>query len=182
MLNLLQKNKRILRKAQYSNPVDVDVVSGSQMFVRAEYFFEIGGLDTIFFLYCEEEDLALRFKKAGYKTFLVPQAKNYHFGSASTKKSLEIKKEFYISFLYFYRKHYGFIKYSMLKILFTLKLLKKSLKDKNNFKLAVFVATGAHLKHSLRHAQKIVPINDGNYQYLNINDNSNNHKLDTPKK
>lgn len=156
ILNLSYSYNHIRRKEKYTNPVQVDVVSGSQMFVRAEYFFEIGGLDTIFFLYCEEEDLALRFNKAGYKTYLVPQAKNYHLGSGSTEKSLAIKKEFYISFLYFYRKHYGFIKYFLLKIIFTLKLLRKSLKDKDNFKLGLFVLSGAHLKHSLRHLQKIV--------------------------
>jgi GT2 family glycosyltransferase len=170
ILNLSYNNKHIRRKVKYSTPVQVDVVSGSQMFVRADYFFEIGGLDTIFFLYCEEEDLALRFNKAGYKTYLVPQAKNYHLGSASTKKSLAIKKEFYISFLYFYRKHYGFIKYLFLKYIFTLKLLRKSLKDKDNFRLALFVATGSHLKYSLRHIQKIVPLSDDKgSQNLNIN-------------
>jgi GT2 family glycosyltransferase len=159
ILNLSYNNKHIRRKVKYSNPVQVDVVSGSQMFVRADSFFEIGGLDTIFFLYCEEEDLALRFNKAGYKTYLVPQAKNYHLGSGSTKKSLAIKKEFYISFLYFYRKHYGFIKYQLLKYIFTLKLLRKSLKDKDNFRLALFVAAGAHLRYSLRHVQKVVALN-----------------------
>jgi GT2 family glycosyltransferase len=168
ILNISYNNKHIRRKVKYSNPVQVDVVSGSQMFVRADYFFEIGGLDTIFFLYCEEEDLALRFNKAGYKTYLVPQARNYHLGSASTRKSLAIKKEFYISFLYFYRKHYGSIKCALLKFIFTLKLLRKSLKDKENFKLAIFVAAGAHLKYSLRHSQKVVPLDDLDYQKLNI--------------
>ena len=99
------------------SPVQVDVVSGSQMFIRAEHFFKIGGLDTIFFLYCEEEDLALRFSNANYKTYLVPQAHNYHLGSASTEKNLAIKKEFYISFLYFYRKHYGVLSTVMIRII-----------------------------------------------------------------
>jgi GT2 family glycosyltransferase len=168
ILNLSNSNTHIRRKEKYINPVQVDVVSGSQMFVRAEYFFEIGGLDTIFFLYCEEEDLALRFHKAGYKTYLVPQARNYHLGSASTMKSLAIKKEFYISFLYFYRKHYGFLKYFLLKIFFTLKLLRRSLKDKDSFKLALFVAAGAHLKYSLRHIQKVVALSDECDQNANI--------------
>ncbi len=157
ILNLSYSNDYIRRKERYNNPVQVDVVSGSQMFIRAEHLFEIGGLDTIFFLYCEEEDLALRLNKAGHKTYLVPQARNYHLGSASTIKSLAIKKEFYISFLYLYRKHYGVINTLLIKIILSLRLIRKSLKDKDNFKLAIFVASGAHIKHSLRHIQKIIP-------------------------
>ena len=158
ILNLSYGNNRIRRKEKYINPVQVDVVSGSQMFVRADYFFEIGGLDTIFFLYCEEEDLALRFNKAGYKTYLVPQARNYHLGSASTRKSLAIKKEFYISFLYFYKKHYGVINTMLIRIILSLRLIRKSLKGRDNFRLALFVMSGAHLKHSLRHIQKIITL------------------------
>ena len=157
ILNFSHNKKHIRRKLKYENPVQVDVVSGSQMFVRADFFFEIGGLDTIFFLYCEEEDLALRLNKAGYKTYLVPQARNYHLGSGSTKKSLAIKKEFYISFLYFYSKHYGVINTLLIKVILSMRLIRKSLKDKDNFKLAIFVASGAHIKHSLRHIQKIIP-------------------------
>ena len=182
-INSLSNRNYRRRKEEYINPVQVDVVSGSQMFIRTDYFFEIGGLDTIFFLYCEEEDLALRFNNAGYKTYLVPQARNYHVGNASTKSSLAIKKEFYISFLYFYRKHYGIIKYTLLKILFTIKLLRKSLKDTDNFKLGMFVLSGAHLKYSLRHQQKInrEQINEHD-QNLNISDSDFNHdKFDLPK-
>jgi hypothetical protein len=157
VLNLSYGNKHTSRKATHDKPVQVDVVSGSQMFLRAKHFFSIGGLDTTFFLYCEEEDIALRLHKAGFKTYLVPQAKNYHLGSASTKPSLDIKKEFYISFLYFYRKHYGLINTFMIKIILCLRLLRKSLNNTDNLKLVIFVASGSHLKNSLRHRQKIIP-------------------------
>lgn len=155
VLNLSYGEKHTSRKAIHKEPVEADVVSGSQMFVRGKYFFNVGGLDTTFFLYCEEEDLALRLHNAGHKTYLVPEARNYHVGNASTKKSLAIKKEFYISFLYFYRKHYGFTRTSMMKIILCLRLLRKSFTNKDNLKLALFVASGAHLKHSLRHQQII---------------------------
>lgn len=146
----------IKRKGIYNNPVQVDIVSGSQMFVRSDVFNEIGGFDTTFFLYCEEEDIAIRVFQKGYKTFLVPDAKNIHTGGGSTTSSLEIKKEFYISFLYFYRKHYGFLKTNALKILIVLRMLKKLLKSKDHIKIAIFVLAGAHFKHSLKHRQKII--------------------------
>lgn len=172
ILNLLHGEKYAGRKNTYKSPVQVDVVSGSQMFIRAKHLFEIGGLDMIFFLYCEEEDLAIRLFNAGYKTYLVPQAKNFHAGSASTIKSLAIKKEFYISFLYFYKKHYGYINTFLIKIILSLKLIRKSLIDRDNFKLAIFVAKGAHIKHSLRHLQKVVPYNNKKHEKMKIKNGS----------
>lgn len=148
-------HRYIKRKGVYDEPVQVDVVSGSQMFARAESFNDIGGFDTTFFLYCEEEDIAYRLSQTGHTTYLVPEAKNTHIGGASTTPSLDIRKEFYISFLYFYRKHFGIIKQQALKIILTLRLLRKSLTNMENFKLAIFIASGAHFKHSLKHKQKI---------------------------
>lgn len=144
------------RKKLYTQPIRVDVVSGSQMFVNAKYFNAIGGLDTTFFLYCEEEDIALRLSKAGHKTYLVPEAKNIHSGGGSTVASLEIKKEFYISFLYFYRKHYGLIKTNVLKLLIVLRMINKAFKNKEHIKIAFFVLAGANLKYSLKHKQKVL--------------------------
>ncbi len=156
ILKLFYGGRYFKRKKLHKKPIQVDVVSGSQMFVNAKRFNAIGGLDTTFFLYCEEEDIALRLFKAGHKTYLVPEAKNIHIGGGSTNNSLEIKKEFYISFLYFYRKHFGLLKTQILKLILIQRLLVKSIKDTSNLKLALFILGGAHLKHSLRHRQPIV--------------------------
>ncbi|MCW9023525.1 MAG: glycosyltransferase family 2 protein [Gammaproteobacteria bacterium] len=143
------------RKKIPEQPLAVEVLSGSQLFVRASVFDELGGLDTNLFLYCEEEDLAIRLNKAGYKAYVVPQAHNQHTGGASTQHSYDIRREFFISFLYFYRKHYGFIKTQLLKILLFLRQIKKGYKDPLSGKLALFILSGAHMKYSLRHKQKI---------------------------
>ncbi|MGD2054575.1 MAG: glycosyltransferase family 2 protein [Gammaproteobacteria bacterium] len=155
ILRLTYGNRYIRRKNRYDEPVQVDVVSGSQMFVRASAFDDIGGLDTNFFLYCEEEDIAFRLARAGHKTYLVPQARNVHIGGGSTVPSFDIRKEFYISFLYFYRKHFGLLKQQLLKVILTLRLLRKSLGTPDNLRLALFVAAGAHFRHSLKHKQKL---------------------------
>ena len=155
ILRLTYGKRYISRKGLYTNPVQVDVVSGSQMFVRASAFNETGGFDTTFFLYCEEEDIALRLAKNGHKTYLVPEARNIHKGGASTVPSLAIRKEFYISFLYLYRKHFGLASQQILKAILVIRLLRKSLNNLENLKLSLFVASGAHLKYSLRHKQKI---------------------------
>lgn len=160
ILKLSYGKRYIKRKHIYTDPVQVDVVSGSQMFTRASAFNEAGGLDTTFFLYCEEEDIALRLSNNNYKTYLVPDAKNTHKGGASTVPSLDIRKEFYISFLYFYRKHFGFVRQQILKLILLIRLLRKSLTNIENLRLAIFIASGANIKHSLRHKQKIQNIPD----------------------
>jgi GT2 family glycosyltransferase len=156
ILKLTYKDHFFKRKNIYKEPVPVDIVSGSQMFIRAKVFNEIGGFDTNFFLYCEEEDIALKVANKGYLTYLVPEAKNMHVGGGSTTASLDIKKEFYISFLYLYRKHFGFLKTQILKSIIFLRLLKKSFKDSDNLELAIFVLKGAHMKHSLKYRQPVV--------------------------
>jgi len=158
ILKLIKGKEYKPRKAIYHEPTKVDLVSGSQMFVQKEAFNSVGGFDTHFFLYCEEEDLALKMHHENYDVFLVPDAKNIHYGGGSTPGTYDIRKEFYISFLYFYRKHYGFLKTEVLKILLFLRIIRKSFKCKDNFKLSFFVLSGAHMKSSLRQKQKIVEI------------------------
>jgi len=133
----------------------VEVVSGCHLFIRQEVFDAIGGFDINFFLYCEEEDLAFRVHYSGYEVFVVPQAKNRHIGGASTSKNIDISKEFVISFLYLYRKHYGFLKTLFLQIFLLLRYLKKSTKNRANLQVVSLLLRGAHLKYSLRHKQAI---------------------------
>jgi len=146
------------RKKIPPTPIKVEVLSGSQLFVRAEAFNKAGGFDTTFFLYCEEEDIALRLHKLGYSTYLIPEAHNWHFGGGSTEKSLAIQKEFLISYLYFYRKHYGFLKTQFLKLFLLLRYIKKSIKARSNIHIIFLILSGAHLKNSLRHIQSIKEI------------------------
>ena len=155
ILRLSYGKRYIRRKQLYTEPVRVDVVSGSQMFVRASAFDAIGGFDTTFFLYCEEDDIAFRLAQAGHSAYLVPDARNNHLGGGSTVASFEIRKEFYISFLYFYRKHFGLFKQQLLKLILSLRLLRKGLSTRDNVRLALFVAAGAHFRHSLKHKQKL---------------------------
>ncbi len=154
ILRLFSKENYPRKKAIYEEPQKVDLVSGSTLFVRADAFFEIGGFDTNYFLYCEEEDLALRFSKKGYDTFLISGARVQHFGGGSTKRNLDIDKEFYISFLYFYRKNYGFLKTQFLKSYLFIKLFRKFFKNAKYKNLALFVLFGAGLQNSLRHKQQ----------------------------
>lgn len=140
-------------------PTRVDLVNGSSMFVRATSFEAIGGFDTHYFLYCEEEDLALRLKRAGFLTYLVPAARYQHFENKSSQSTNAIRlpflKEFYISFLYYYQKNYGIWHRLIIQFLYFFKLVRKFYIHRDYVTLAFFVVSGAPMRQSLRFKQKI---------------------------
>lgn len=157
ILRFFYPKKYPSNKKSYSNPIQVDVVSGSCMFVDANAFQKIGGFDTNYFLYCEEEDLALRLKKSGFHTYFVPQAHLQHFeGKSSTQKRYRIQREYYISYLYYQRKNSNFLSKTIIQTLLFFKLIKRGfLLNSIHFRLALFVLTGANVKYSLRFDQQI---------------------------
>ena len=148
-------NKEMYRsnKKEYSEPITIPYATGSAMFVRRAHFVDIGGFDTNYFLYSEEEDLCMRMRKIGWRIYLVPGAKFIHYGGGSTNRNLAVEKEFYISYLYFLRKYYSAFNRVILRLLFAVKLLRKSYKGSKFLKLGLFVLRGAPMKESLRFRQ-----------------------------
>lgn len=144
-------NKSILE-----TPTDVEVISGSCMFFRADIFCAIGGFDTGFFLYCEEEDICKRVIDYGYKIQVVPQAKVYHKAGGSTKKCFEIKREYYISYFLLLSKHFFFVSKALLVFSLYLKLFRRSFRGKEDFKLFLFSLKGFSTNYSLRYKQKLL--------------------------
>jgi hypothetical protein len=62
------------------------------MFFRKDVFSSIGGFDTVFFLYCEEEDICKRVWDFGKKVYFIPKAEVFHEAGGSTEKSFEIEE------------------------------------------------------------------------------------------
>ncbi len=71
---------------QYEEVGEIFWASGAAMFVRAEKYWEVGGLDEDFFAHMEEIDLCWRMKNSGYKIMYVPTAKIYHVGGGTLPK------------------------------------------------------------------------------------------------
>ncbi len=141
------------RRVARSEPVRVPVVSGAALFVRSTTFKELGGLDTGYFLYCEEEDYALRVQRAGLATYLVPAARIQHVGGASSGGEAlrpRLQQEFYISFNRYLRKHYGAAYAYAFRWVTALKLLRRALTGRVPFALLGFVLRGAPESASLR--------------------------------
>ena len=155
-LELINPKKYPKRKKTYQNPLQVNFVPGSFMFVKAKDFNEVGGFDTNIFLYYEETDLCIRLSKIAKYAYLVPEAEFIHFHGASTPRSIAIKKELKISLLYILRKHYGFLGHFTVSIFLIVKYFFSSLLKPKNWPLFYLLISGATLSKSLKMKQKIV--------------------------
>jgi len=149
------KQKFPSNKIKLTKPSMVEVISGSCMFFRSEDFCNIGGFDTIFFLYCEEEDICKRVWDYGKKVYCVPEAKIFHREGGSTKNSFEIQREFYISYYHLIEKHYNFVAQFLLKLALFIKLFFRIFKRKNGLRIFLSMIIGFSNKNSIRYKQKI---------------------------
>jgi len=77
-------------------PVErVDFVSGCGMFLRRAMTRQIGMFSPDFFLYCEDLDLCLRARQAGWQIACVTDAKMWHQVSASLGGALSLRKQYH---------------------------------------------------------------------------------------
>jgi GT2 family glycosyltransferase len=152
-MRLFNKEKYPDYKCEYEEPIRVQCLAGASMFFDRKIFCEIGGFDLSYFLYCEEEDLAKALENYGYDVYLIPSAKFTHHLSKSTTLNYKSEREFYISLMYYFRKHNNYINYLFLKKFYFLKLLRKFYKAGKYAHLAFFVLMGAPQKKSLRYEQ-----------------------------
>ena len=74
-------------EGQYDDITEVFWATGACMFVRAELFIKLNGLDADFFAHMEEIDLCWRFKNAGYKIMYHPGSMVYHVGGGTLPNS-----------------------------------------------------------------------------------------------
>lgn len=139
------------RQKIYVEPVRVPVIMGSALFVRAASFWEVGGFDDSYFLYCEEEDLCHKLRKYNWMAVLVPDVQFLHIGGGSTESSLLAEKEYYISLFHYFRKHLSKAERLMMRLLYTIKVGRRIRKDKAYGQLAWFILKGASRKESLRY-------------------------------
>ena len=72
---------------QYDDVTKIFWASGACMFVRAEIFHQLGGLDDDFFAHMEEIDLCWRMQNAGYKIMYCGYSTVYHLGGGTLPKT-----------------------------------------------------------------------------------------------
>ncbi|MBQ0113217.1 MAG: glycosyltransferase family 2 protein [Bacteroidales bacterium] len=71
---------------QYETIREIFWATGAAMFVKADIFKTLGGLDEDFFAHMEEIDFCWRVKNNGYKVMYCPQSTVYHYGGATLNK------------------------------------------------------------------------------------------------
>jgi GT2 family glycosyltransferase len=78
-------------KGQYDDVQKIFWASGAALFVRAELFHQVKGLDTYFFAHMEEIDFCWRLQLLGYSIYVCPQSVVYHIGGGTLPKGNERK-------------------------------------------------------------------------------------------
>lgn len=113
-------------------------IQGADMFIRRNVFQDIGGFDENIFMYCEESDLAIQVRKAGYELAFYSDKALIHLEGKSTKDDYSAVFEKQIkSFNYLCKKHelpfskYILAEYRLQKINMTINkvLSKKSINN-----------------------------------------------------
>lgn len=76
---------------QYDTPQEVLWATGAALMIRAQDYWDCGGLDGRFFAHNEEIDLCWRLCIRGRKVYCLPQSKVYHVGGGTLPKSNPMK-------------------------------------------------------------------------------------------
>ncbi len=93
---------------QYNGVVEIFWATGACLFIRAECFHDIGGLDEDFFAHMEEIDMCWRLKNQGYKIYFSSKSVVYHLGGGTLSNTNPQKT--YLNFrnnLYLLTKNYN---------------------------------------------------------------------------
>lgn len=74
-------------EGQYNDTQPCFWASGAALFVRANLYKQLGGLDEYFFAHQEEIDFCWRLQLSGYKVYAVPASVVYHVGAGTLAKT-----------------------------------------------------------------------------------------------
>lgn len=118
------------------NPYDVDYITGADLFIRRSVIDKCGMYDEDFFMYSEESEMQYRFKKAGYKSVIIPNINIVHYCGLDIKKaSLDRMKMFLESDILYYKKCHGNFYAFVCKILHLIKFIVTPRFEKRYFDL-----------------------------------------------
>jgi len=138
-------NKMTFKEVKFfkaNNFMEVDYITGADMFINRSLFIESGGFDPIFFMYFEETDLQFRLKKLGYNNYLIfgPQIIHIGDGSSNKIKANNLKRIYMVkSTFHYFRKHSNRLSFFLFKTLYfilripTILYLSYTIEEKKNY-------------------------------------------------
>lgn len=71
----------------FKQPVELENCCGACVLVQRKAFYDIKGFDEDFWLYAEDDDFALRMRRAGYQIWFTPHSDGIHLEHQSTEKT-----------------------------------------------------------------------------------------------
>ncbi len=90
-----------------AGPVAVEAISGACMLLKREALDAVGPMDEAYFLHCEDLDLCMRFRQAGWEIQFVPDAPvMHHKGVCSRDRLLLVEWYKHRGMMRFYRSHF----------------------------------------------------------------------------
>ncbi|WP_396198347.1 glycosyltransferase family 2 protein [Flavobacterium sp.] len=134
-LSLILKKKD---KKEFLSFLNVDYVTGADLFVERKIFLEHEGFDKDFFMYFEESDFQYRLYKKGYKNLIIDGPKIIHLEGKSYSANQRRRLNYTKSLFLYIKKHHkeSFLVFKL--FYFFLKLpgifnFKYTLKERVNF-------------------------------------------------
>lgn len=125
-------------KKEFLSFLNVDYVTGADLFIERKVFIEIGGFDKDFFMYFEESDFQYRLFKLGYSNLIIEGPKIIHLEGKSYSANQRRRLNYTKSLFLYVKKHHkeSFLAFKL--FYFILKLpgilnLKYTLKERVNF-------------------------------------------------
>jgi len=118
-----EKGSRLIKhylESKSRQPHHPHWVTGACMLARQEALKGVGNFDQNFFMFLEDVDLCHRIRKGGWKVLYTPSAEVIHLrGKSMETDRRRALKAYRKSQLYFYRKHYGRVRWTILKLYLT---------------------------------------------------------------
>ena len=87
-----RRRGRLPAEMQPAGDICAGFLSGAVMLLRAEALRKLGGFDSSIFLFYEDDDICMRFRRAGYALVLVPDAEARHSGGQSSAVTEEVRR------------------------------------------------------------------------------------------
>jgi GT2 family glycosyltransferase len=106
-------NRKIYAGWNYDSVREVDVVVGCFSLVRMKAIKQVGMMDEDYFVYGDDADWCIRFRRAGWKVLFAPVAEIVHYGGQTTRKAgaNRFALQLHGSILMYVRKHYGLLSF-----------------------------------------------------------------------
>ena len=102
------------KKQTITCDIDVDFITGADLFMPRDIFMRLCGFDPHFFMYYEETDLQYRMQQKGWKRRVISGPKILHLEGGSFQKMGLSPKRFAMSqtsYNYYIRKHFSRMRY-----------------------------------------------------------------------